>query len=89
MFSCQHCEIFNNTFFYRTPLVAASASTSISPDFFPTLFTSTYHDPSRLSISIFDVHHSNIWQSNGGNKTQQTWCFSEQQNETMWKKVKM
>ena len=25
MFSCEFCEISNNTFFYRTPLVAASA----------------------------------------------------------------
>ena len=24
MFSCEFCEIFTNTFFYRTPLVAAS-----------------------------------------------------------------
>ena len=26
MFSCEFCEIFKNTFFQRTPLVAASAS---------------------------------------------------------------
>ena len=25
VFSCEFCEIFENTFFYRTPLVAASA----------------------------------------------------------------
>ena len=25
VFSCEFCEIFKNTFFYRTPLVAASA----------------------------------------------------------------
>ena len=24
MFSCEFCEMFKNTFFYRTPLVAAS-----------------------------------------------------------------
>ena len=24
MFFCEFCEIFKNTFFYRTPLVAAS-----------------------------------------------------------------
>ena len=24
VFSCEFCEIFNNTFFYRTPLVAVS-----------------------------------------------------------------
>ena len=24
MFSCEYCEIFNNSFFYRTPPVAAS-----------------------------------------------------------------
>ena len=24
MFSCEFCEIFKNTYFYRTPLVAAS-----------------------------------------------------------------
>ena len=28
MFSCEFCEIFKNTFFYRTPLVAASVPTS-------------------------------------------------------------
>ena len=27
MFSCEFCEIFKNTFFYRTPSVAASAKT--------------------------------------------------------------
>ena len=26
MFSCEFCEIFKNTFSYRTPLVAASVS---------------------------------------------------------------
>ena len=26
VFSCEYCEIFKNTFFYRTPSVAASAS---------------------------------------------------------------
>ena len=26
MFSCKFCEIFKNTFFYRTPVVAASES---------------------------------------------------------------
>ena len=26
VFSCEFCEIFNNTFFYRTPSVAASIS---------------------------------------------------------------
>ena len=25
VFSCEFCEIFKNTFFYRTPLVASSA----------------------------------------------------------------
>ena len=25
VFSCEFCEIFKNTYFYRTPLVAASA----------------------------------------------------------------
>ena len=24
VFSCEYCEIFNNSFFYRTPLVAAT-----------------------------------------------------------------
>ena len=28
MFSCEICEIFKNTFFYRTPLVAAAATKS-------------------------------------------------------------
>ena len=26
LFSCEFCEIFKNVFFYRTPLVAASAT---------------------------------------------------------------
>ena len=26
LFSCEFCEIFKNTYFYRTPLVAASKS---------------------------------------------------------------
>ena len=29
MFSCEHCEIFKNSFFYRTPLVATSGSLSL------------------------------------------------------------
>ena len=29
MFSCEFCEIFKNTFFYRKPLVAASAFNSL------------------------------------------------------------
>ena len=29
LFSCEFCEIFKNTFFYRTPLVAASNSSYI------------------------------------------------------------
>ena len=28
VFSCEYCEILKNTFFYRTPLVAASAAKS-------------------------------------------------------------
>ena len=27
MFSCENCEIFKNSFFYRTPLVDASVGT--------------------------------------------------------------
>ena len=30
-FSCEHCKIFKNTFFYRTPLVAASDVSMIFP----------------------------------------------------------
>ena len=30
VFSCEFCEISNNTFFYRTPLVAASATSYLS-----------------------------------------------------------
>ena len=29
MFSCEFCEIFNNTIFYRTPYVATSLSTRL------------------------------------------------------------
>ena len=28
MFSCEYCEIFKNSFFYRTPLVAVSVNYS-------------------------------------------------------------
>ena len=28
VFSCEYCEIFKNSFFYRTPLVAASEPSS-------------------------------------------------------------
>ena len=30
MFSCEYCEIFKNTFFYRTPPVAASETLSMN-----------------------------------------------------------
>ena len=31
VFSCEFCEIFKNTFFHRTPSVAASATFILSP----------------------------------------------------------
>ena len=30
LFSCEFCDIFNNTFFYRTPLVTASVLFEVS-----------------------------------------------------------
>ena len=30
MFSCEYCKLFKNSFFYRTPLVAASRTETFS-----------------------------------------------------------
>ena len=30
MFSCEFCDIFKDTFFYRTPLVATSAAAAVA-----------------------------------------------------------
>ena len=39
MFSCEFCEIFKNTFFYRTPPVAASVTkTDSHTDIFQEIF---------------------------------------------------
>ena len=40
MFSCEICEIFKSTFFYRKPPVAAS----VSPTQISTIFSSTFSE---------------------------------------------
>ena len=45
MFSCEFCEIFRNTFFYRTPLVVASEDTKNT--------TSTTQETKNLKIQEF------------------------------------
>ena len=49
VFSCEFCEVFKNTFFYRTPLVAASENYTfmiISPSSFGSVLTVRKRPPS-------------------------------------------
>ena len=52
--SCEFCEIYKNTFFYRTPLVAASVSSMGNPNHnFRQSFQSTTELFKRTNVACF------------------------------------
>ena len=51
MFSCEFCEISKNTFFYRTPLVVASALAN-----FEQYYSSTFAAAIGMSFEVVERH---------------------------------
>ena len=59
MFSCDFCEISKNTFFYRTPLVAAFAKKRYYPVFLTVVFEQCIIFET-LAKTIHTIDHDNL-----------------------------